>query len=110
MSNWMKFRNDIAKARFDEAKAVAEGHEHLKPSWEQCLTSLKNVAANYKGEVEFVKDLAPLSLTWGIIREDGSCPLNGGMIFHGPHDGFGSGSVPTFSVSLSSEHGWQLHT
>jgi hypothetical protein len=27
--------------------------------------------------------------------------FNGGCIFHGPHDGFGSGSAPTFSVCLN---------
>ena len=36
--------------------------------------------------------------------------LVGGLIFHGPHDGFGSGSAPTFSVSLTAVVGWTLHT
>ena len=36
--------------------------------------------------------------------------FNGGMIYHGPHDGFGNGSGPTFSVSLSPTNGWSIHT
>jgi hypothetical protein len=36
--------------------------------------------------------------------------LIGGLLFHGPHDGFGSGSGPTFAVSLSPTVGWSIHT
>lgn len=35
---------------------------------------------------------------------------DGGIIFHGKHDGFGSGSAPTFSVTLEPTNGWQIHT
>jgi len=107
---WIKFRNELAEQRFDECKAVAEKHEHLKPSWARCLEVLKNLSTNYKGVVELYNDFSPLSFNWGIIRGDGTCPFNGGMIFHGPHDGFGSGEAPTFSVCLNPEHGWSLHT
>ncbi len=33
-----------------------------------------------------------------------------GCIYHGPHDGFGSGGAPTYAVSLTPEHGWLLHS
>ena len=38
--------------------------------------------------------------------------MNGGIIFHGPHDGGGNGGAPTFSVSLSSDRSarWEVHT
>ncbi len=49
-------------------------------------------------------DFAPLSFGWH------SGGMVGGLIYHGPHDGFGNGGAPTFSVSLSDEAGWQLHT
>ena len=108
--DWIKFRNDLAKERFEECKGIAEKHSHLTESWEQCLQSLERLGTNLKGTVEVCTDFSPLSFNWGVVRDDGSCPLNGGMIFHGPHDGFGSGGAPTFSVSLNPEHGWSLHT
>lgn len=36
--------------------------------------------------------------------------FNGGLVFHGKHDGFGSGSAPTFSVCLTATDGWSIHT
>lgn len=36
--------------------------------------------------------------------------FNGGLIFHGNHDGFGSGKEPTFSVCLTPTSGWPVHT
>lgn len=107
---WLHFRNDMAKARFEECLGIAKKHENLKPSWERSMEVLKNLGTNLKGRVEMGVDFSPLSFTWGIIREDGSCPFNGGLIFHGPHDGFGSGEAPTFSVCLTPEHGWSIHT
>ena len=71
---WMKFRNDGARVKFDEAKAVAEEHAHLKPSWDGCLESLERLGTNLKGVVEVTSDFSPLSFNWGVVREDGSCP------------------------------------
>ena len=36
--------------------------------------------------------------------------MNGGLIFHGKHDAFGSGSAPTFAVTLEPTDGWSIHT
>ena len=36
--------------------------------------------------------------------------MNGGLIYHGKHDGFGSGNAPTFSVCLTPTNGWSVHT
>ena len=36
--------------------------------------------------------------------------FNGGLIFHGAHDGHGSGAAPTFAVSLTPTTGWSIHT
>ena len=38
--------------------------------------------------------------------------FNGGLIFHGPHDGGGDGGAPTYSVSLAGtkEQRWEIHT
>ena len=36
--------------------------------------------------------------------------FNGGLLFHGPHDGFGSGLGPTFAVTLNPTDGFSIHT
>lgn len=60
-----------------------------------------------------MSDFAPLSFYF--IREvvfDGAWErdYNGGIIFHGSHDGGGDGGAPTFSVNLSPVDGWATHT
>jgi len=35
---------------------------------------------------------------------------NGGLIFHGPHDNGGDGGAPTYSVNLTPQDGWSIHT
>ena len=64
-----------------------------------------NAVAEAAGELgQLFADHAPLSFTWlagGIF---------GGLLFHGPHDGFGSGSAPTFAVTLEPTFGWRIHT
>lgn len=108
--DWITFRNDGAKARLQEARDFADAHPALKESLDKCLDSLKNIASNYGGKIDLCTDFAPLSMSWGVVLESGKCPLNGGLIFHGPHDGGGNGSFPTLSVSLNPTHGWSLHT
>lgn len=36
--------------------------------------------------------------------------FNGGLLFHGSHDGFGSGAGPTFAVTVNPTDGWSIHT
>jgi hypothetical protein len=36
--------------------------------------------------------------------------FNGGLIYHGQHDNGGDGSAPTFSVNLTPQYGWSIHT
>jgi hypothetical protein len=36
--------------------------------------------------------------------------FNGGLLYHGSHDGFGSGSGPTFAVTVLPTDGWSIHT
>ena len=60
------------------------------------------------------KDFAPASFNFVMQRPnpDGTFTnwFNGGLIFHGNHDGFGSGAAPTFSVCVSPTDGWSIHT
>ena len=61
--------------------------------------------------VKLYQDFAPYSFQFAVVDNSTSrCVFNGGLIFHGNHDGFGTGSAPTFSVSLTAEPGWQIHT
>lgn len=66
--------------------------------------------------VELYDDFAPYSFAWAWLNttkspgEPGRIIMNGGLIFHGRHDGGGNGGPPTFSVSLTPTTGWSIHT
>jgi hypothetical protein len=52
-----------------------------------------------------------MSLYFVIIKnETKTCLLDGGLIYHGNHDGFGSGAFPTLSVTITPTDGWSIHT
>ena len=36
--------------------------------------------------------------------------FEGGLLYHGPHDGGGSGCYPTLAVLLTPTVGWAIHT
>lgn len=84
----------------------------------KCIDRIKS----YNADITVVTDdYAPLSFQFGIYKRteqgqhriDGEqCQLvmNGGIIYHGKHDGGGNGSAPTFSVNLSPVTGWTIHT
>ena len=46
------------------------------------------------------------------ITEKDKLILYGGFIFHGAHDGYGSGGAPTFSVNIDPDKKprWSIHT
>ena len=79
------------------------------PSLRDCLTRLKAVDENCGTKTTIWNDFAPKSFEFSRMK-DGKFAGNGGIIFHGSHDGNGSGSAPTFSVSLTPAKGWQIHT
>jgi hypothetical protein len=61
------------------------------------------------------KDFSPLSfnLMMEVKQSDGSYKFlwAGALIYHGPHDGCGSGSAPTFAVTLEAvDKDWSIHT
>jgi hypothetical protein len=56
------------------------------------------------------EDFAPYSFYWEEIAPNGKCSMNGGLIYHGQHDGGGNGGAPTYSVNLISINGWSIHT
>jgi hypothetical protein len=60
-----------------------------------------------------MSDFAPLSFYFIqeiFINGKWERNYNGGIIFHGDHDGGGNGNAPTFSVNLMPVDGWATHT
>lgn len=78
----------------------------------RCIERLKQADCNYEAESSVFNDFAPHSFEFVRKDSEGRYISNGGIIFHGPHDGYGSGSFPSFSVSIddSKETRWQIHT
>jgi hypothetical protein len=100
---------DNSNGRLDEIRTYAKEH-NLMESFTETFARLERYSD--KGySVTLYRDFAPLSMEFS-IKENDRLVLYGGFIFHGPHDGYGSGGAPTFSVSLSSERnvGWSIHT
>jgi len=78
-------------------------------SLQVCLDRLQRIAENVDGTVNLHRDFAPYSFTF-YVEAPGWCGLNGGVIYHGAHDNGGDGSAPTYSVNLTPQDGWSIHT
>ena len=75
------------------------------PSLMDSLEAVSRLGKNSpEGLAYLTPDFAPYSFTW--LAPD---MMNGGLIYHGPHDGE-DGNSATFTVSLSSTDGWSVHT
>jgi len=104
---------DESNGRYDEISVFAATNPQGQ-SFKNCIDRLKQICANYPdSKCVLGADYAPNSLSFGIF--DGEFPdckliLGGGIIHHGCHDGYGSGSAPTFSVTLDTSVGWRIHT
>lgn len=73
----------------------------------------KNNDGSDRMRVRLMRDGAPYSFYFVIEKktETGWDALfNGGLLYHGPHDGNGSGLAPTFAVTLTPTIGWSVHT
>lgn len=95
--------NGYLSEAFDHAEKIND------MSIYRCLDRLAEADINCKSQTKIYPDFAPHSFAFARIK-DGKCITNGGIIFHGKHDGHGSGSAPTFSVSITKETGWSIHT
>jgi hypothetical protein len=64
--------------------------------------------------VRLAPDFAPFSFFFVIEKRNDAGQwrtlFNGGVVYHGPRDGNGSGSAPTFAVTLEPTVGWSIHT
>jgi hypothetical protein len=100
---------DLTNGKLDEAMEFAK-KIGLEDSLLSCLNRLNN-HCSITTEVNLGVDFAPYSFAFAVLdKETKRLLLNGGIIYHGSHDGYGNGSAPTFSVSFSNEEGWQIHT
>jgi hypothetical protein len=100
---------DKSNGRLAEIKAFAK-EKNLLENFKETFSRFE--AYTDKGyTVNLYSDFAPLSLYFEITLNE-KFILNGGFIFHGPHDGFGSGIAPTFSVCIDPDNkpGWSIHT
>ena len=105
---------DLTNGKLELAKKFAESIKD--ETLQKCLDRLEQVEKNYAEngiivETQIFQDFAPLSFEFVRYEVDKAKFLgNGGIIFHGNHDGYGSGQSPTFSVCLEPATGWRIHT
>ena len=77
------------------------------------LTYLERFTTTDGTRVRLFRDFAPYSFGFRVERmREGEwcCLFEGGLIFHGAHDGNGSGARPTFSTTVTPTVGWSIHT
>jgi hypothetical protein len=86
---------DLTYGRLAEIIAFATEHD-LTEIFNKSFTRFETFS-QCSCDVNLYSDFALLSLYFEIIRDE-KLVLNGGFIFHGPHDGYGNGAAPTFSV------------
>jgi len=101
---------------FDKVKAFAKANGRMEQLQEK-LDYLDTYADHEKEgltQCMLGYDWAPYSFSFLMMKKDSNGEFqpwfNGGLIFHGPHDGGGNGGAPTFSVCLSPTDGWSIHT
>lgn len=99
---------DRTEGALSEAREYAESIGMVE-SLDVNLKTLEQLGKVY-GQVFLDKDFAPYSFRFAVRDEKGKFVFNGGLVFHGAHDGQGSGQAPTFSVCLTPTTGWRLHT
>ena len=108
---------------FDEVVAFAKKNDLYEGEHNASLKNRLDYLAGYGGKnkdgadktrVLLFKDFAPYSFEFVIEAQDArgewSRWFNGGLLFHGAHDGGGSGSAPTFAVTLTPTTAWSIHT
>ncbi|HUW09537.1 MAG TPA: DUF4120 family protein [Anaerolineae bacterium] len=102
----------LNQEHFDKVAAFAVEAGKAE-SLQESLDQLQRIADNFSAKIHIGYDFAPYSLSFSIDKgegEDRRTVLNGGVIFHGSHDGGGNGGAPTYSVNLNPVDGWSIHT
>jgi len=99
---------DVTQGKLSEALEFAKSINDT--SLQDCIDRLNAIDKNCDTETTVMEDYAPRSFYFERYDKEKNFRGNGGIIFHGHHDGYGSGSVPTFSVTLTPTKGWCIHT
>jgi hypothetical protein len=103
-----RVRDELEAAKAFAAKAgLAEDlaarlrylDEYAHPKNTRCTLSRDSAPYSF----EFVMEVQQLDGDWRVW-------FVGGLLYHGPHDGHGSGSGPTFACTLTPTRGWSIHT
>lgn len=99
--------------RLEAARAFADALG-LRAQLEGRLAYLDRYAAPRRTRCTLYPDFAPHSFafTMEVETKDGEWRtwFEGGVVYHGPHDGHGSGVHPTLAVTLDATEGWSIHT
>ena len=99
--------------QLEEAREFAD-KVGLRPQLETRLTYLDNYASPKRTRCMLAPDPAPYSFSFVMEIDRGNgvwTPwFQGGLLYHGPHDGHGSGSTPTLAATVSPTMGWAVHT
>lgn len=101
----------VAK-QLEEARQFAD-RVGLRVQFETRLTYLDGYAAPKRTRCVLAPDPAPHSFSFVMELDRGAGWtrwFSGGLLYHGPHDGHGSGHLPTLSVTVSPTMGWSIHT
>lgn len=103
------FSSPEAQERYENCRTLTEGKGDK--SLQDCIECLRRWAR----PIMIGRDYDRMSFTFReILTEEetykGIRPVVGGIIYHGPHDGFGSGDGPTFSCCITPTSGYQIHT
>lgn len=103
---------DRTEGHLEEVRAFAE-----KVGKRDQLENRLAYLGNYSQEPTrclLFKDWAPQSFAFQMQTKNKNGEwqhwFHGGLIFHGSHDGYGSGGMPTLSCCLTPTDGWSVHT
>lgn len=103
---------DKVQDALEKARSFAKANDLIE-DLESKLTYLADYGGSTRTRCRLFPDLAPLSFGFTMEKksDDGwAYWFNGGLIFHGNHDGHGNGSAPTFAVTIEPTTGWSIHT
>lgn len=111
------------RAHFEQVVAFAKNNGLYEGDDNHVLASRLKYLETYGGKtsagtdrmrVRLMPDAAPYSFYFVIERknqhDEWATLFNGGLVYHGSHDGNGNGSGPTFAVTLTPTVGWSIHT
>lgn len=103
------FSSDNARERFDSCKAFTE--KRGDKSLQRCIDNLKR----WKNPIFIGLDFDKMSFSFreelpADLQAKGYTSVVGGILYHGPRDGYGSGNGPTFAVCIDGAEGYRIHT